>query len=180
MMKNYYNEVKVFKYEGEDHNGWGCNRGRSALVLNGDTVAVKHISGADVHYWSLLKFILQDKDLKMMIRDFTMNGHRKNPCHIYEKFGVSGCSDVYVDICTACADKYVVSSSKHLLHISCFGKIHELPEMWIGDFIELVAHTITKEELVEIKDTCHYCKGIVLGEDDNIINESSNICDWLD
>lgn len=72
MLKNYYDEVKVFNYKGEDHNSLGCNHGRSALILNGDTVAVKHISGADVHYWSLLKFMLQDKDLKMMIRDFTM------------------------------------------------------------------------------------------------------------
>lgn len=95
-------------------------------------IEVKLFSGSDPNASDLMKFVINDKDVKLMLRKYYQKG-RKDRYAVNISRGMSGREDVYINY----YDEYGLQiRGKHLFHISCFEKLGYVKKMYIGDFAE--------------------------------------------
>lgn len=128
--------MKPFEMEGAGY--WNDPKGVTKGVLRIFPVTmeieVEMFSGCNPLASDLFNFIIKDKDVRLLIRQYQQSG-RKIPYAINISSGMSGREDVYINF----YDKYGLEiCGKHLLHISCAGKTGGIKRMYIGDFAEAV------------------------------------------
>ena len=92
------------------------------------------LKGCNPNVHDLINFVLSDKDVRLLIRKYQQS-KRVLPFAINGTAGMSGRVDVFIDF----YDEYGMQvSSKHLLHVSCYGKVDRIKKMYVGDFVEMV------------------------------------------
>lgn len=171
-----YTYIKPFGYE------VGNRRGKAVLLIDKyiKGIDVLHISGTAPYAENIIMFLLSDKDVRSMIKDF-QSVHRER-C---EKFSLrcsqrsSGCEDIYLNYYT---DFGLQTDGCKVLHISSYGKLNEGWDCtYIGDFVELVAylkgnnwlcHDLKKRRKLRTDSKCWYTKPYF---DKNAKNETSVI-----
>ena len=126
--------MKTFEIDGE--SSWCEAKRRSKGVLRiwpeSKTVEVKMLSGCDPWYKDLLNFVLADKDVRRLIRNY-QNSSRIERYAINISSGMSGRQDVYINF----YDEYGLQiRGKHLLHISCCDKLWGISKIYVGDLVE--------------------------------------------
>jgi hypothetical protein len=126
--------MKPFEIDGE--SSWCEAKRRSKGVLRiwpeEKTIEVKMLSGCDPWYKDLLNFVLADKDVRRLIRNY-QNSSRIERYAINISSGMSGRQDVYINF----YDEYGLQiRGKHLLHISCCDKLWGIPKIYVGDLVE--------------------------------------------
>lgn len=126
--------MKPFEIKGESY--WCEAKRRSKGVLRiwpeEKTIEVKMLSGCDPWYKDLLSFVLSDRDVRRLIRNY-QNSERVEKYAINVTSGMSGRQDVYINF----YDEYGLQvRGKHLLHISCCDKLWGIPKIYVGDFVE--------------------------------------------
>ena len=90
------------------------------------------LSGCDPWYKDLLNFVLADKDVRRLIRNY-QNSTRVERYAINISSGMSGRQDVYINF----YDEYGLQvRGKHLLHISCCDKLWGISKIYVGDLVE--------------------------------------------
>lgn len=134
-------ECKLIKnFEMTVEGTWKDTRkSKCALVIDEKrmTIDICHLSGSAPSAFSVILFLLQDKDVRKMIRLYQQRKKRKLPYKIRATKGMSGAENFYINFYN---DYGIYIEGKKLLHISCFGKLNEgFPEMYIGDFVELIS-----------------------------------------
>lgn len=126
--------MKPFEIDGE--SSWCEAKRRSKGVLRiwpeEKTIEVKMVSGCDPWYKDLLNFVLADKDVRRLIRNY-QNSSRIERYAINISSGMSGRQDVYINF----YDEYGLQiRGKHLLHVSCYDKLWGIPKIYVGDLVE--------------------------------------------
>lgn len=126
--------MKPFEIDGL--SSWCEAKRRSKGVLRiwpeEKTIEVKMLSGCDPWYKDLLNFVLADKDVRRLIRNY-QNSTRVERYAINVSSGMSGRQDIYINF----YDEYGLQvRGKHLLHISCCDKLWGIPKIYVGDFVE--------------------------------------------
>ncbi len=97
-------------------------------------IEVEMFTGCNPVANDLFNFVLNDKDVRFFIKKYYQIG-RVKPYRINISNGMSGRQDVYINY----YDRYGLEiDGKHLLHISCAGKISGIKRMYIGDFAEMM------------------------------------------
>lgn len=128
--------MKPFVIEGVGYWNEAKRMSRGVLRIFPTTmeIEVEIFSGCNPLASDLIKFIIMDKDIRFMIRQYQQIG-RKKPYAINISSGMSGREDIYINF----YDKYGLEIyGKHLLHVSCAGKIDWIKRMYVGDFAEAV------------------------------------------
>lgn len=151
--------IKPFSCEGKET--WSDSVKRTQGVLRiypeDEEIEVNIINGCDPFVSDILCFVLKDKDVQILVKYYQQKG-RKHPYSIRHAFGQSGREDIYINF----PDKTgLIVKGKHLLHISCFGKISGIKKMYIGDFVEMLAEGIlNKSSFISqnFRCTCKYEK----------------------
>lgn len=148
--------VKPFRCNGEESWCEVTRPTKGVLRIYPETMEIElNINkGCDPYIGDILDFLLKDKDVRMLIHMYQQKG-RVRPFSIRCTGGISGREDYYINF----LDKSgLVIDGKHLLHISCYGKIANIKKMYIGDFVELFAN-FTKYSGFRLVDTsCKYEK----------------------
>lgn len=126
--------MKTFEIDGE--SSWCEAKRRSKGVLRiwpeEKSIEVKILSGCDPLYKDLLSFVLSDRDVRRLIRNY-QNSERVEKYAINVTSGMSGRQDVYINF----YDEYGLQvRGKHLLHISCCDKLWGIPKIYVGDLVE--------------------------------------------
>lgn len=132
------NNVILKPFEMDGVESWVKVSRRTMCVLrifpDDKAFEVEVLKGCDPNVADLINFVLSDKDVRLLIRQYQQS-KRVVPFAINGTTGMSGRVDVFIDF----YDKYGMQvKGKHLLHVSCYGKVHELKKMYIGDFAEMV------------------------------------------
>ena len=117
---------------------WGSNEtGKGTGILTVDTCAwtveFKHLSGPNPSTDDLLIFILSDKTVRSIIKEYQKKGRVRD--YAIRVKHHNGVNEVYINFYY----NGVFTDGKYLLYSSCFGKTWELPRQYIGDFVEMVA-----------------------------------------
>ena len=154
--------VKSFVCRGEE--SW-CRRNSrltlGALIIYPDTmeISVSIFKGVQPYFSDIIKFMLQDKDVRLLIHQYQQKGRKKLFSMRCSK-GLSGREDYYINFPDE--ETRLVIDGKHLLHISCFGKISGIQKMYIGDFVELVSCICKNTDFMLLtrkqKNVCKYVK----------------------
>ena len=126
--------MKPFEIDG--FSSWCEANRRSKVVLRiwpeSKTSEEKMISGCDPWYLDLLNFVLADKDVRRLIRNY-QNSTRVERYAINVSSGMSGRQDIYINF----YDEYGLQvRGKHLLHISCCDKLWGISKIYVGDLVE--------------------------------------------
>ena len=140
-MYNYDGEeqiVKSFIFDGEESWCYSSRPTKGALVVYPETmeISVSIFKGMQPYFADIINFMLQDKDVRLLIHQYQQKG-RKKPFSMRYSKGVSGREDIFINFIDE--ETKLVVDGKHLLHISCFGKISGIQRMYIGDFVEMVS-----------------------------------------
>lgn len=110
------------------------------LVIEEENVGYKHCNGKMPYAYDVLCLMLADKDVRRLIRDYA-HSNRKKVYYIDCKEGMSECMDFYIVFPEFFGGEWHVVKRKKLMHVSCSYKINEeIPPMYIGDFVELIAY----------------------------------------
>lgn len=128
--------VKPFEINGEESFMEPTRRTKGALRIYPDSeeIEVGILHGCDPNVVDLLAFVVADKDVTLLIKNYFQKG-RKRAYSIRHSFGQSGREDIYINF----PDKTgLIVDGKHLLHVSCFGKAHEIKKIYVGDFWEML------------------------------------------
>jgi hypothetical protein len=148
--------VKPFSCEGKETWCDSAKRTQGALRIypESEEIEVSIFNGCDPFVNDILCFVLKDRDIQMLIRNYYQKG-RKHPYSIRHSFGQSGREDIYINF----PDKTgLIVKGKHLLHISCFGKISGIKKIYIGDFMEMFAEGMQNESSFMSHNFCYTCK----------------------
>ena len=95
--------------------------------------------------------LMVDRDVYRLAKRYTKS-ERKCKYEIVEKVGQSGCADYFINIYNKFGYADIIRERKHLLHISCAGKINQdVRPMYIGDFVELFKKLVDPDELPFIR-----------------------------
>ena len=129
--------VKPFLCKGEET--W-CNSTRptkGVLRIYPETAELEVCinEGCDPYAGDIVNFVLGDKDVRTLIHMYQQKG-RVKPYAMRFSTGISGREDYFINFPDSAG---LIVSGKHLLHISCYGKVAGVRKMYIGDFVELVA-----------------------------------------
>lgn len=128
--------IKKFTHVSEDGEKGSCIMVLDTLEL---TIDVQRLSGCAPTDDNVLAFLLQDKDVRLVIREYQQHGGEERDCYfsLRSRHGYSGCVDYWLNN----YNSYGVQTTGYkLLHISCYGKINNgWRKMHIGDFVELIA-----------------------------------------
>lgn len=116
---------------------WGSNetkKGTGILIVDtlAWTVEFKHLTGPNPSTDDLLMFILSDKTVRSVIKEYQKTARVK-----YYNIRVKShncVNEVFINFYY----NGVFTDGKYLLYSSCFGKTWELPKQYIGDFVEMV------------------------------------------
>ena len=136
-MENNNNTIlKPFEIDGV--STWVNAKRRTLCVLrvfkDEMSLEVETLKGCDPNVADLINFVLSDKDVKLLIRQYQQS-KRVVPFAINGTTGMSGRVDIYINF----YDKYgLQTSGKHLMHVSCYGKVERIKKIYIGDFVEMV------------------------------------------
>lgn len=169
----YFEEKVVKQFE---YDTFGCGLGsripphwkggKAAIILYDDKIMVEQISGPAPMARDVILFLLADKDIRYMIRQYQQDGYRQNRFALRETLGISGRMDIYINFYTKNGCQI---DGKKLLHVSQYGKLNEgWHTMWIGDFVELVAYIMERSEAsyelsnpkrLRHMSNCKYIKG---------------------
>ena len=136
--------VKPFSCDGEETFMDATHRTKGVLRIYPATeeIEINIVSGCDPHVIDIVLFLLNDKEIKLLIKNYFRKG-RKKPFSIRRSVGQSGREDVYINF----PDKSgLIVNGRHLMHISCFGKISGIKKMYIGDFWEMIAECIKSKD----------------------------------
>lgn len=128
--------MKPFAIKGEGYWNEAKKLSKGVLRIFPETleIEVQMLSGCDPLACDLINFIVNDKDVRLLILAYQQIGRIK-PYAIRISQGMSGREDIYINF----YDKYGLEvGGKHLLHITCAGKMNEIKKMYIGDFAEAV------------------------------------------
>lgn len=131
--------IKPFTIKGEAY--WNLTnepkkRSKGVLRIFPETleIEVQMLSGCDPLACDLINFIVNDKDVRLLILAYQQIG-RVKPYAINVSQGMSGREDIYINF----YDRYGLEvEGKHLMHITCAGKMNEIKKMYIGDFAEAI------------------------------------------
>lgn len=130
--------IKGFEYW-SDSIWTGKGKGVAALILDDEskTIDISQVSGKTPEAFDVIAFILSDRDVRRMIKEY----QQSERCHLFainRTSGMSGREDFYINF----YDEYGIQfKGKKLLHVSGSGKLNEgWKEMYVGDFVELVAY----------------------------------------
>lgn len=116
------------------------NAGYGWLMIEDSAVGYKHCNGAMPAADDVLCLLLADKDVRRMGREYALK-KRQKPYYIDHYTGMSGCTDFYINFVEFFCGEWHIVRRKKLLHISCADKVNEeIPLMYIGDFVELIAY----------------------------------------
>lgn len=172
--------LKPFIYKSDSTWNYG-KKGKAVIIIDHEhkTIDVDIIDGLDPMARDVLLFLLADKDVRLMVRDYQQNGDRQKPFLIRTSCGSSGREDIYINFYT----KYGLQTyGKKLLHVSGYGKLNEgFCKMWVGDFAELMACIITESgvsypvnnaKVLRKISGCKYIKGYYC---DNLLNNKSKL-----
>lgn len=148
--------VKPFVFDGdncwEDDIPTKPSHGVLRLFPETMEIEVEILRGCRPLAGDLLNFLLNDKDVKYLIRKYQQKG-RVKPFVVVHTSSQYGTEDYYIQF----PDEYgLIVSQKHLLHISCFAKIEKIKRMYIGDFAEVVAEYLGYTNYPLVKSTCRY------------------------
>ena len=113
--------VKPFEINGEESFMEPTRRTKGVLRIYPDSgeIEVGILHGCDPKVVDLLEFVVADKDVILLIKNYFQKG-RKRAYSIRHSFGQSGREDIYINF----PDKTgLIVDGKHLLHVSCFGKV---------------------------------------------------------
>lgn len=155
----YYGDIKNYRYDygngekilkpiqwnykdEEDYRHFGIG----VLVVDKYEKTIEFIvcRGAKPRWDKILHFILSDKHVRRLIHDYQKNKKRMHDFKIGKTVGMSGREDYYINFYTTYG---IQTYGKKLLHISCNGELNKgIDEIYIGDFVELIAH-LQKEKL---------------------------------
>lgn len=117
-----------------------CDEGRcgAGVIRLGDnmTIDFEKLSGCSPDWLYIIKFLLNDKDVRLGIREYIQKG-RKETFSIQVK-GHDGWENYFM--ATTTWDGFVKRST-FLIHVSCF-RCTEKFSMYIGDFAELALYYI--------------------------------------
>lgn len=132
------NNVILKPFEIDGSSTWVDAKRRTLCVLrifpDEMSLEVKVLKGCDPNVDDVMNFILDDKDVRLMIRWYQQRT-RKDPFAIRIGSGMSGRRDIFINF----YDEYGLQiKGKRLLHISCYDKIYEVKKIWIGDFVEMI------------------------------------------
>lgn len=99
-------------------------QGKAALIIDTEeeTINVDIISGPAPYAEDIMFFLLGDKDVRLLIKKYQQNGHRKYKFNLRTSSGFSGREDVYINYYT---DYGLQIKGKKLLHISQYEKLNE-------------------------------------------------------
>lgn len=135
-MENNNVILKPFEIDGVE--SWTKVSRRTLCVLrvfpNDKALEVEVLKGCDPNVGDLINFVLSDKDVRLLIRQYQQS-KRVIPFAINGTTGMSGRVDVFINF----YDRYgLQTSGKHLLHVSCYGKVERIKKIYIGDFVEMI------------------------------------------
>lgn len=135
-----YGVRKTMKFESYD--------GEKSIVgveIYEDTleIGVHVLKGSCPDVVQLFKALLSDKHVRRMIVAYQNKGRVKKYKMWYTS-GMSGREDYFITFAYDVSG-FLVKKTKHLLHISCAGKLNEgfgnrNNRMYIGDFVELLSY----------------------------------------
>lgn len=115
------------------------------VEINPDTleIGIHLLKGNCPYVDNLFTALLADKDVRKLILEYQEKGRAKS-YKMWHTSGMSGRTDYFITIGNRVAG-FTVPDTKHLLHVSCAGKLNEgfgdrESKMYIGDFVELVAY----------------------------------------
>lgn len=122
---------QVIEYENDE------SLGRMIIAICGDRITCKKITGCNINFYSLLDYLLSNVEVQRRLIMFSEAEYeRKQFFDIRIEESVYHSKNIYFDACDNNLE-YVKYSEK-LIHISSNDKIESL-ELWLGDFIEIVA-----------------------------------------
>lgn len=137
-MENTNTNVILKPFEIDGVESW-CKVSRRTLCVlrifpDEMSLEVEVLKGRDPNVTDLINFVLNDKDVMLLIRKYQQS-KRVLPFAINGTTGMSGRVDIFIDF----YDKYGLQiKGKHLLHVSCYGKVGQIKKIYIGDFVEMV------------------------------------------
>ena len=124
----------------------GDRRGRFAIAMIGDGVAVVRLSGPAPRVGHVMAAVRLWPELRSFCNSAA--AYRRNPYIIVRRIGMSGCHDYILREVrsTALAD-YPIRAA---LHVSDYGACNrgigsEARPMWAGDFVALLSHAVPGE-----------------------------------
>lgn len=132
--------VKPFEINGKESFMEPARRTKCVLRIypGSEEIEVGILHGCDPDVVDLLAFVVADKDVTLLIKNYFQKG-RKKLYSIRHSFGQSGSEDIYINF----PDKTgLIVDGKHLLHVSCFGKVSGIKKMYIGDLWEMLMESI--------------------------------------
>lgn len=136
--------VKPFEIDGEESFMEPTRRTKGVLRIcpGSEEIEVGILHGCNPDVVDLLAFVVADKDVALLIKNYFQKG-RKRAYSIRHSFGQSGREDIYINF----PDKTgLIVDDKHLLHVSCFGKVSGIKKMYIGDFWEMLMESIENSD----------------------------------
>ena len=136
--KKMRNEFIMKPFEIDGSSSWCEAKRRSKGVLRiwpeSQTIEVEMFAGCDPYYLDMLNFVLADKDVRRLIRNYQKSS-RIERYAINVATGMSGRQDVYINF----YDKYGLQiRGKHLLHVSCYDKLWGIKKIYVGDLVEAI------------------------------------------
>lgn len=149
--------VKPFICNGEETWCDAKYKTKGVLRIYPETMELemKIIKGVSPYIGDIFRFLLNDKDVRMLIHMYQKKG-RVKPFSMRFSSGMSGREDYYINFPD---DSWLITSGKHLLHISCYGKIDGIRKMYIGDFVEAFACFCKKSDFgINYNTSCRYTK----------------------
>lgn len=168
MRTNVTKVVKMF----ENIQTWSGGKNPVVMVnINHEShmIGFEFLGGSDPTFNSIINLCCCDKDILMELRWALKQYKRTYPCFFKTYRGVSGCEDIQfffakVNHDWACQwKKNWVSVFK--IHISMYGKVSEIPDMFAADLLELLNFTYSarnKHSLLQMfgEEGCTYASSI--------------------
>ena len=116
---------------------WGSNETKKGTgILTVDTCAwtveFKHLTGPNPSTDDLLTFVLSDKTVRAVIKEYQKKGRVKDYAIRIKQH--KGINEVYINFYY----NAVFTNGKYLLYSSCFKQTLEFLRQYIGDFVEMV------------------------------------------
>ena len=145
-MKNF---KQIIEYRNEE------SLGRMIVAICGDRIICRKITGCNVNFYSLLDYLLSNLEVQRRLIMFSETEYsRQQIFNIRIEESRYHDKNIYYDACDN--ELEYVKYSEKILHISSNDKIDSF-EMWLGDFIEMVAkvktlkyHSSWKSDIREI------------------------------
>ena len=127
--------IKMVAFDTE--SDWtNSTKGKGLIKIDKEhqTLSFETISGALPYWGDVYLFLLSDKDIRKMVLEYQRT-KRHERYEIRQAVGMSGKEDWYINFFD---EEGIQLRGRHLLHISCFGKVNKVPNMYIGDFVEMI------------------------------------------